>query len=258
MRTPENLVDKEISVVRSTQKYKLVERALFTSATIGLALSCLGSGGDTKPVYANGPGEPVSTPIPTNTPIPTATPNALATSIANTKETLRELTELQQALDALRNPTPAAPPQQQQQQQSSPGVLIVPQQVVKPEVVVCEPKIVEIEKPVRIQVEVTPLPDPNKRTLSIEELRATREQAREEGAEQARKKAEEELKACQAAQEAAKQAETEAKTELEIAKARDWTYNWWYALVGGAVGLGLGLAAATREFVVERIHPHHH
>ncbi|MBI4066791.1 hypothetical protein HY407_00255 [Candidatus Gottesmanbacteria bacterium] len=255
MKTPE---DTETARFKFAKKHPFTGRFLFVGATIGVILSCLGSGEDTRSVYANGPGEPVSTPVPTSTPIPTPTPNAFATQIAGTKETLEGLSELQKALDDFRNPAFAVPPPppQQQQQQSSPGAIIVPQQVVQP--AICKPEIVEVPKIVREEVQVTPVPDPNYVYLRAKDFNDLKNEAiREALAEERQKIAteikqkEEELKACRASQEA-------ANTARIAAENRPWSFDWTSGLIAGAVGLGLGLAAATREFVVERIHPHIH
>ena len=283
MNTPENKINTEpivaeeiqpilrnaVSFDRSVRWSKVLKRsAIITGGTVALFLATnVGSGEIPKPVNANGPGGPDN-----STPTATMTPDAQATIIGDLRTQIADLRT--QVADKTpvppTTPVPGATPVPPGSNvfvvpipQAQPGpdrdVIVVKPEVVKPEVV--KPEVVKVPEIVRIEVPVTTTPDPD--TLYIKKkdfndivddiVQKALIKEREKIASDVKQK-EEELKTQI---EVAKKAQQEAEVAKVEAKARDWTYNWWYALVGGAVGLGLGLASATREFVVERIHPHH-
>ncbi len=183
---------------------------------------------------------------PTVAPVGTATPNALATRIADTQQTLRELRDLQVALDALRSTPPPAPAPAPQPQQPPPGVVIVHPDVVKPEVV--KPEVVKVPEIMTVQVPVRATPDPDVVSLHQKDFDELVERRAEEVAK---------VKLTQAAKLTPTLAATPAPKVVVTEVEKGGVSGWWIpvAAIGGII---LGLASATREIVVERIHPHTH
>lgn len=196
-----------------------------------------------NPVYAGDGGTPEK-----STATATATPNALATKIAETRQTLDQLNELQRSLDALRNPTPAPAPAPQQPPQG--GVVIVPQQVVQPpppEVVMCEPKVVPVPQ------FITPVPNPNVVPVTLDQLNAEHAKGKKEGEDEAQQA----LKDCSTAKDAAIQAKSDAEMRaLAAINVSQGKVDWWWIPVTGILALGTGAVAFTRHTVIERIHHH--
>ncbi len=190
----------------------------------------------------------------TATPIPMSTPNVLATRIADTKETLRELTELQRALDVLRSPSPVPAPQPIPQVGGR-DIIVVHPDVVKPEVV--KPEVVKVPEIVRVEVPIPATPNPDWVSLTRRELNTLTEERAEKIAAEAKQKAEIEVKAAKVAVEAAKRAQAEAEAKAAVT-GRGWSFDWWSGLIGGAVGIvvtGLivRMVRPVRFFVIERL-----
>lgn len=97
-----------------------------------------------------------------------------------------------------------------------------------------------------VPVPVTATPHPDQITLNRKAFDAALHNAFEEG------------KAAQAAVTTPVPMPPPYQPRPYIPKDRDrgWDFDWWSAIIGGAVVLGVSALAVTRNTVIERIHPH--
>lgn len=269
-----SLVNRIILAAENYHPSGIAKRLLLTACGVAAA-SALAFGADQEELVADANGK-VATPRAAPIWVVTATPTPdIPATIRAVLPTVLPLTgtptsdipaTVRALLTAMPTSTPVIPstpdipatvralltPGLQPPQPSTP--FVVKPEVVKPEVV--KPEVIII----------TPVPG----RLSQEEAEERRLEAL--GRRQAEIKGTATAEAIQTAEAktATVEAKNEAKTatvearqtatvEARVAIARGgWSFDWWSALIGGAVGLIIGGALFTRERVIDQFHPHEH